>query len=175
MYLHKGISIKLIKKLFFVGILRSLTIRSDPAPDPHPDPGQRYGSEDPYLHPDPYQNVTDPEHWSTGTLLSNSSHVRWRLCLNRPDFFYVTKYWFKENSLCVHDGVVQGWEVLHGCDHRVRRPELQGSQDDPVSLQPLLQGMIRVPLPVYWALTFTVSTRYLLVHQSVVVTSVNIE
>jgi hypothetical protein len=39
-------------------------------PDPHPfgPPGstsgsvrQRYGSEDP--HPDPYQNVTDPQHW----------------------------------------------------------------------------------------------------------------
>jgi hypothetical protein len=47
------------------------------APDPHPDPdpqdpyvfrppvsasgsvGQRYGSED----PEPYQNVTDPQHW----------------------------------------------------------------------------------------------------------------
>jgi hypothetical protein len=25
---------------------------------------QRYGSEDP--HPDPYQNVTDPQHWLKG-------------------------------------------------------------------------------------------------------------
>ncbi len=25
---------------------------------------QRYGSEDPNPHPDPYQNVTDPEHWT---------------------------------------------------------------------------------------------------------------
>jgi hypothetical protein len=24
---------------------------------------QRYGSEDPDPHPDPYQNVTDPQHW----------------------------------------------------------------------------------------------------------------
>jgi hypothetical protein len=30
---------------------------------------QRYGSEDPHLHPDPYQNVTDPEEWYSGIIL----------------------------------------------------------------------------------------------------------
>ncbi len=34
-------------------------------PDPHPDT-LRYGSED----PDPYQNVTDPEHWPGSTIAS---------------------------------------------------------------------------------------------------------
>jgi hypothetical protein len=36
--------------------------------DPHPDSRSvrlRYGSEDPHPHPDPYQNVTDPEHSDT--------------------------------------------------------------------------------------------------------------
>ncbi len=36
---------------------------------------QRYGSEDP--DPDPYQNVTDPEHWPTTPLLWVTWRYRW--------------------------------------------------------------------------------------------------
>ncbi len=34
---------------------------------------QRYGSEDPGPHPDPYQNVTDPQNWLL--FLANSKQV----------------------------------------------------------------------------------------------------
>jgi hypothetical protein len=50
--------------------------------DPHPDPyvlghlgsafgsvSQRYGSEDPDPLPDPYQDVTDPQHWFKACIL----------------------------------------------------------------------------------------------------------
>jgi hypothetical protein len=36
---------------------------SDPLPDQLVRSEVPYGSEDPDPHPDPYQNVTDPEHW----------------------------------------------------------------------------------------------------------------
>ena len=50
-----------------------------------------------------------------------------------------------------HGGQLQapeGREVFHGCDHRLRRAEHQGPQDDPVCLQPLLQGDIGLQVVV---------------------------
>jgi len=44
-----------------------------------------------------------------------------------------------------HGGVIQapqGREVLHGRDNCLRRTEHQGSQDDPVGLLPVLQGLV---------------------------------
>ena len=44
----------------------------------------------------------------------------------------------------------QGREVFHGCDHCLWRSEHQGPQDDPVCLQPLLQGDIGLqPVVLY--------------------------
>jgi hypothetical protein len=34
---------------------------------------QRYGSEDPHPHPDPYQNVTDPGHWYQQTDVTHTA------------------------------------------------------------------------------------------------------
>jgi hypothetical protein len=52
----KFISKKLGKKLILVAIRRSLTKISGSV-------SQRYGSADSDLDPDPYQNVTDLQHW----------------------------------------------------------------------------------------------------------------
>jgi hypothetical protein len=57
MYLQKGISIKIRKKIFFAS-RRSLKKRAGFGAG---SVSQRYGFED--LHPDPYQNVIDPERW----------------------------------------------------------------------------------------------------------------
>jgi len=57
MYLQKVISKN--TRLFFVRALRSLTKRTGPR-DGSGSVSQRYG----YTDPDPYQNVTDPNHWS---------------------------------------------------------------------------------------------------------------
>ncbi len=48
--------------LFFVGVLKVTDKKAGSAPGSGFVSHQR-GSEDPDLHPDPYQNVTDPEHW----------------------------------------------------------------------------------------------------------------
>jgi hypothetical protein len=42
-------------------------------PDPHPDHPLVRGSEDP--DPDPYQNVTDPQHWNIFTEIDTNKTV----------------------------------------------------------------------------------------------------
>jgi hypothetical protein len=63
MNLQKEIS---ISKIFFVGILKSLTKRAGSGAV-----SQRYRSED----TDSYQNVTDPEHWSGDPLAEDCSKM----------------------------------------------------------------------------------------------------
>ncbi len=36
---------------------------------------QRYGSKDPDPHPDPYKNVTDPEHWKKEWILTRDPGI----------------------------------------------------------------------------------------------------
>jgi hypothetical protein len=66
MHLQRGISIKLCgKKIIFCWHLGGHW-RKEQDPDPVLDPdavSQRYGSKDPDKHPNPYQNVKDPEFW----------------------------------------------------------------------------------------------------------------
>jgi hypothetical protein len=55
MYLQKGIGIKTQRKQYRYYLLKVTDKKSRMRIR------QKYGTEDPDLHPDPYQNVTDPE------------------------------------------------------------------------------------------------------------------
>jgi hypothetical protein len=55
---------KKIRKIDFLCILKVTDdLGTDPDPDPFVTGSGWIGSEDPDTHTDPYQNVTDPEHW----------------------------------------------------------------------------------------------------------------
>jgi hypothetical protein len=48
------------RNYFYLASLRSLTKRAGSGAG---SVSQKYGSEDPYPHPNMFQKVTDPEHW----------------------------------------------------------------------------------------------------------------
>jgi hypothetical protein len=63
---EEGIKIKREKKLFFIGVLKITEKKTDSGAASI---SQRYGSEDPGPHPDPYRNVSKPENGFLGYIL----------------------------------------------------------------------------------------------------------
>ncbi len=83
MYLQKGICIKTYRKNYF--LLASWRVLTKRAGSGAGSVSQRWGSEDP--HPDPYQDVTDPDTLVKTRLHHNSVGSASACCYGRPEFW----------------------------------------------------------------------------------------